>query len=113
MLTPYPVHFLSVPSPFYPMDIITLLQSLPDAVFTPEFFMICVLVFFICEALFKIPQLADMQWGKPATSLGVGALLAIIKVGATPDAVLIGIIAGGVTTLSVARIDRWIGRKKK
>lgn len=95
------------------MDITFLLQSLPAAVFTPEFFMICVLVFFICEALFKIPQLKSLEWGKPVTALGIGALLAIVQVGPTPDAILVGIVAGGVTTLSVSRLDRWLGKKKK
>lgn len=95
------------------MDITTLLQSLPGAVFTPEFTMICVLVFFICEALFQIPQLAGMQWGKPVTALVVGALLGILEVGPTPDAVLVGILAGGFTTLGVKRLDRWFLKKKK
>ncbi|MDD4287461.1 MAG: hypothetical protein PHO20_04130 [Candidatus Peribacteraceae bacterium] len=95
------------------MDITTLLQALPQAVFTPEFFMVCVLVFFICEALFKIPQLAEMEWGKPATALVIGALLSILEVGLSLDAVLVGLVAGGVTTLSVNRLDRWLIRKKK
>gem|GEM_PF-2531672 len=95
------------------MDITTLPQSLPNAMFTPEFFMICVLTFFICEALFKIPQLAAMSWGKLVTSLVIGALLAVVKVGPTPDAILFGVIAGGVTTLVVARLDRWFVKKKK
>jgi len=95
------------------MDIITLLQALPQAVFTPEFFMVCVLVFFICEALFKIPQLAEMGWGKPVTAIVIGALLSIFEVGLTPDAVLVGLVAGGVTTLSVNRLDYWFSKKKK
>jgi hypothetical protein len=94
------------------MDIATLLQSLPASVFTPEFFMVCVLVFFICEALFKIPQLAKMEWGKPITALVVGIFLAVVKVGPLPDAILIGVIAGGITTLSVNRLDRWLLKKK-
>lgn len=94
------------------MDITTLIQSLPAAVFTPEFTMICVLVFFICEALFKIPQLKEMEWGKPVTALAIGALLGVLEVGPSPDAVLVGIIAGGVTTLGVNRLDRWLLKKK-
>lgn len=95
------------------MDISTLLQALPQAVFTPEFFMVCVLVFFICEALFKIPQLSKMVWGKPVTALIIGAALSMLQVGPTPDAVLIGIVAGGMTTLGIKRMDRWFGKKKK
>jgi len=95
------------------MDIQTLLQALPQAVFTPEFFMVSVLVFFICEALFKIPQLAEMEWGKPVTALVIGALLSIFEVGLSLDAVLVGLVAGGVTTLSVNRLDRWLIKKKK
>ncbi|MDO8468957.1 MAG: hypothetical protein Q7S29_04330 [Candidatus Peribacter sp.] len=95
------------------MDITTLLQALPQAVFTPEFFMVCVLVFFICEALFKIPQLAEMTWGKPVTALIIGALLSVLEVGLTPDAVLVGLVAGGITTLAVNRLDYWFSKKKK
>ena len=95
------------------MDISLLFQTLPQAVFTSEFFMVCVLVFFICEALFKIPQLAKMAWGKPVTSLVVGALLSVLQFGLSPDAVLVGVVAGGVTTLGVNRLDRWFGKKKK
>lgn len=95
------------------MDIQTLLQALPQAVFTSEFFMICVLVFFICEALFKIPQLVKMEWGKPVTALVVGALLSVLQVGLSPDAILVGLVAGGITTLGVGRMDRWFGKKKK
>lgn len=95
------------------MDITTLLQTLPQAIFTPEFFMVCVLVFFICEALFKIPQLAEMEWGKPVTALVIGALLSVFEIGISLDAVLIGIVAGGMTTLSVNRLDHWLTKKKK
>lgn len=95
------------------MDIVTLLQALPQAVFTPEFFMVCVLVFFICEALFKIPQLAEMEWGKPVTALVIGALLSVLEVGISLDAVLVGLVAGGMTTLSVNRLDHWLVKKKK
>ncbi|MDD5103046.1 MAG: hypothetical protein PHX93_01455 [Candidatus Peribacteraceae bacterium] len=95
------------------MDIQTLLQALPQAVFTPEFFMVCVLVFFVCEALFKIPQLAEMGWGKPVTALVIGAVLSVLQYGFALDAVLMGIMAGGVTTLSVNRLDRWLIKKKK
>ncbi|ALM10445.1 MAG TPA: hypothetical protein DEB30_01435 [Candidatus Peribacter riflensis] len=94
------------------MDIIPLLQALPQAVFTPEFFMVCVLVFFICEALFKIPQLDDLEWGKPVIALVVGALLSVFQVGVSVDALLIGLVAGGVTTLAVSRLDYWFTRKK-
>lgn len=95
------------------MDITTLLQTLPQAIFTPEFFMVCVLVFFICEALFKIPQLEEMEWGKPVTALVIGALLSIFEIGISLDAVLIGIVAGGMTTLSVNRLDHWLIKRKK
>ena len=107
-----PVYCAVVPFPLIGMDITTLLGSLPEAIFTSDFFVICVLVFFICEALFKIPKLAEMEWGKPVTSLVIGVLLALLKVGPTPDAIIIGLIAGGMTTMSVARLDRWISRKK-
>jgi len=95
------------------MDITTLLQTLPQAIFTPEFFMVCVLVFFICEALFKIPQLEEMEWGKPVTALVIGALLSVFEIGISLDAVLIGIVAGGMTTLSVNRLDHWLIKRKK
>lgn len=75
--------------------------------------MVCVLVFFICEALFKIPQLAKMKWGKPVTALIIGALLSVLEVGLSPDAVLVGLVAGGITTLSVSRLDYWFSKKKK
>ena len=75
--------------------------------------MVCVLVFFICEALFKIPHLAKMAWGKPVTALVIGALLSMVQFGVSPDAILVGAVAGGVTTLAVGRLDRWFGKKKK
>ncbi len=75
--------------------------------------MVCVLVFFICEALFKIPQLEEMEWGKPVTALVIGALLSVLEVGISLDAVLVGIVAGGMTTLSVNRLDRWLIKRKK
>lgn len=95
------------------MDILSLLRALPQAIFMPEFFMVCVLVFFICEALFKIPQLNDMGWGKPVTALVVGMLLSVFVAGPSPDAVLVGFMAGAMTTLTVNRLDWWFARKKK
>lgn len=94
-------------------SITSLLQVLPEVVFTPDFAMACVIVFFLCEALFKIPYLNDMAWGKQATALIVGALIGVAKWGISVDAIILGVIAGGVSTLAVARIDRWLTAKKK
>lgn len=98
-------------------NIASLLQALPDVVFTPDFAMACVIVFFLCEALFKIPYLNDMIWGKQAVALIVGALIGVAKWGLSADAIILGVIAGGVSTLAVARIDRWMSsatsKKKK
>lgn len=95
------------------MDIATLLQALPDVIFTSDFAMACVLVFFLCEALFKIPYFAEMAWGKPTASLIVGAVIGVAKWGLAPDAIILGVIAGGITTLGVSRLDRWLIAKKK
>ncbi len=95
------------------MDIVTLLQALPDVIFTSDFVMACVLVFFLCEALFTIPFLGDLKWGKPLIALVVGAVIGVVKWGVSPDAVILGVIAGGITTLAVARLDWWFSAKKK
>ena len=94
-------------------SILTLLQALPDVIFTSDFAMACILTFLVCEALFKIPQLADMKSGKPVISLVVGALVGLAKWGVAVDALILGVIAGGVTTLVVSRLDHWLVKKKK
>ncbi|MDD5041590.1 MAG: hypothetical protein PHX87_03865 [Candidatus Peribacteraceae bacterium] len=47
------------------------------------------------------------------TALIIGALLSMWEVGPTQDAILIGIVTGGMTTLSVNYLDRWFKKKKK
>lgn len=94
------------------MEIVSFLQALPDAIFSQAFFMVCVLTFFLCEALFTIPALKKLSWGKAGISLVVGGLLGATVWAMTADALFLGVIAGGVTTLSVARLDRWLKKKK-
>ena len=94
-------------------NITSLLQALPEVVFTPDFAMACVIVFFVCEALFKIPYLHEMAWGKQGVALIVGALIGVAKWGLSADAIILGVVAGGVSTLAVARMDRWMTAKKK
>ena len=102
---------LVVFSPTSPMHIMTFLRALPDAIYTKEFFLVCIVVFFISEAVFKLPLPRLSAWVKPIVVIIIGAVVGVLRWALAIDALILGALAGVLTTLTVSRLDHWFGTR--
>ena len=71
-----------------------------------DFALIAALTFFLCEAVFACFPVERARM-KQLTSLAIGAALGLLFAkGASGDALIRGILAGGATTMSVAKFKK-------
>ena len=79
------------------------ISELIKSVANEDFLVVAVLTFFLCEGIFSVWKKNEY---KKITSIVVGAGLGYLVIGATAMGAILGGIAGGATTMAVARFTK-------
>jgi hypothetical protein len=61
----------------------------------------------VSEAIFKLPLPRLSARAKPVVVIVIGALVGILRWALAVDALILGALAGALTTLTISRLDYW------